>query len=165
MTWLHPCLLGKWSLKVICPGRKSTVLVLDYMTGLFFKTCKGTIQFLGNFVFGHLLCFFVWKIITGIEIYLLQPYQLQKERLKKKKKLQKLGLTVMIFFHLILHPTVPIIHIYYSLFHLCSFVVVSVLQSFDAHGKEEKLSPGVYNLVRIKLWRQLFSTWIMLFTG
>ena len=117
-----------------------------------------------NFVFGHLLCFFVWTIITGIEIYLLQPYQLQEGRLKKKK-LQKLGLTVMISFHLILHPTVPIFHIYYSLFHLFSFVVVSVLQSFDAHGKEEKLSPGVYNLVRIKLWHQLFSTWMTLFTG
>ena len=73
------------------------------------------------------------------------------KRKTEKKKLQKLGLTVMILFHLILHPTVPIFHIYYSLFHLFSFVVVSVFQSFDAHGKEEKLSPGVYNLVRIKL--------------
>ena len=146
------------------PSKKICSTRPGLLNGTFFKPRKGTIKFLGNFVFGHLLCFFVWKIIAGIEIYLLQPCQLQKERLKKKK-LQKLGLTVMILFHLNLHPTVPIFHIYYSLFHLFSFVVFSVFQSFDAHGKEEKLSPGVYNLVRIKLWRQLFSTWIMLFTG
>ena len=142
----------------------------------FFRPCKGTIWFLGNFVFGHIFCFFVWNIITGIEIY--ATFSVAKRKPEKKKnrlvqeffqvfflQLQKLGLTVMIFFHLILHPTVPIYHIYYSLFHLFSFVVVSVLQSFDAHGKEEKLSPGVYNLVRIKLWCQLSSTWITLFTG
>ena len=133
----------------------------------FFKPCKGTIKFLGNFVFGHIFCFFVWNIITGIEIY--ATFSVAKRKPEKKKKqnktglyknffrfsflqLQKLGLTVMIFFHFILHPTVRIYHIilYYSLFHLFSFVVVSVLQSFDAHAKEEKLSPGVYNLVRIQ---------------
>lgn len=29
-----------------------------------------------------------------------------------------------------------------------SVVVLFALQAFDAHGKEEKLAPGVYNLVR-----------------
>lgn len=28
-----------------------------------------------------------------------------------------------------------------------------MLQAFDAHGKEEKLAPGVYNLVRIMFFK------------
>ena len=121
------------------PSKKICSTRPGLLNGTFFKLRKGTIKFLGNFVFG----LFFASLFE-------RSSQVQKEKIKKKK-LQKLGLTVMILFHLILHPTVPVFHIYYSLFHLFSFVVVSVFQSFDAHGKEEKLSPGVYNLVRIKL--------------
>ena len=163
MTWLHPCPFGKWSLKVICPARKSAVLVLDYSTGLFLSSAKEQLNFWEILYLAYflLLCLKDHRRCRNLFIATLSV----AKRKTEKKKLQKLGLTVMILFHLILHPTVPIFHIYYSLFHLFSFVVVSVFQSFDAHGKEEKLSPGVYNLVRIKLWCQLFSTWIMLFTG
>ena len=172
MTWLHPYPLASdlWKLQY-----SSWTTQQD-----FFQALQGN-----NLIFGK-FCIWPYILLLSLEYHhryrnLCNFFSCKKKAWKKKRKkknrlvqeffqvfflqLQKLGLTVMIFFHLILHPTVPIYHIYYSLFHLFSFVVVSVLQSFDAHGKEEKLSPGVYNLVRIKLWCQLSSMWITLFTG
>ena len=119
--------------------------------GTFFQDLQGN-----NLIFGK-FCIWPFALLLCLEDHhryrnlFFATLSVAKRKTEKKKKLQKLSLTVMILFHLILHPTVPIFYIYYSLFHLFSFVVVSVLQSFDAHGKEEKLSPGVYNLVRIKL--------------
>ena len=164
MTWLHPCPFGKWSLKVICPARKSAVLVLDYSTGLFLSSAKEQLNFWEILYLAYflLLCLKDHRRCRNLFIATLSV----AKRKTEKKKTAKVGSNCddLVSFNSSPHSSY-ISYIYYSLFHLFSFVVVSVFQSFDAHGKEEKLSPGVYNLVRIKLWHQLFSTWITLFTG
>ena len=117
MTWLHPCPFGKWSLKVICPARKSAVLVLDYSTGLFLSSAKEQLNFWEILYLAYflLLCLKDHRRCRNLFIATLSV----AKRKTEKKKLQKLGLTVMILFHLILHPTVPIFHIYITHCFIC----------------------------------------------